>query len=810
MASKRIDISVNGKDNTAGAFNSTSKNISKLGSEASKAGTTIGSSISKGATTASSALSKTGSIGSKVGGLIGSAMSKGANVASQAVSKLGSTASATFSKISSGASKASSSMDGISGAITGLAGSYGLAEMASDAWTGATQRQFNTAYLGTKMSNDAAKGYIKTINEIVAAVPGDDTFMNTILTGAVAKQTNLTTAELNSLGSAVADYTTVSQAMGKSMIETQMDLKEYVSTGNTSQLERDSILKNQMSTLKDQATVSDRILALNKALTAEGYSGLSALDIASIKWESLKGKVQLAITNIGSALLMIAEPIIEFFSMLDEKTNGASTTIAVLVAGVALLVAAFIGLSPVIVSIGSAMSALGLTSMAALGPIGLAIGAIVLAVAAAIYIWNTWGEEITAVYDKFKAGDWSGAFTDIGASATWLGQQIYLAIAAIPGMIGNISGQMVTIGSQLVQWLIDGFTSLSGSLDTIIANLLTPDAGAMGAAGAASGDYFGKGFVDWINANGPTIINTLVQLFTKLLPLIGQVALKLGQVVLIYLGQALMGLGASLLAWILSPFQGVISSVTNAWNTLKSLVSGGMSGTIGIVHGIISVVWGALSALWNLVKGGADGAIGIAHGIISTVWGAVSSLWNLVRGGAQGSVSVSAFVSDAWNAVSGLYNYVRNGASGVVTTIMKTITGGPSAPPSYAHARGPGGSFDGLALNYENYGGMQKNAINGNNSMSGNCVDMSMGLIAMAGGGNIVQGTWNGNPHVWANIGGKDYDPARKALNGTWSPPPRGPSGDSGGITIVGDVYGFDDFQAKVEKANNKIFRNTF
>jgi hypothetical protein len=123
-------------------------------------------------------------------------------------------------------------------------------------------------------------------------------------------------------------------------------------------------------------------------------------------------------------------------------------------------------------------------------------------------------------------------------------------------------------------------------------------------------------------------------------------------------------------------------------------------------------------------------------------------------------------------------------------------------------ARGP---FDGIGLHYENYQGAQKNAWTAAGNLSGNCVDMSLGLIAAAGTGSLVSGTWNGGPHVWANIGGKNYDPARKALEGTWNPPARGPGANVGPAVIIqGDVYGFDDFQRKVQQANNKIVRRVY
>lgn len=282
---------------------------------------------------------------SKVGTTVSQGISKGVDTASSSFNKLKTSASSTFGTISAGAKAASGELGGLGGVISGLAGGYGIMEVAQSMWTGATAKQFNSAYLATKMSSAAANEYISQIQKIVAEVPGDDSYMNQLLTGAVAKQTNLSSTELKALGIAAADYVTVSRSMGKTLLETQMDLKEYVLTGNTGQLERDSILKMQLDTLRGQTTVSGRILALNEALKAEGYQGLSQLDIASIKAEEIKGKFQLAATTVGEKLLPYIEDFMDFMLQLDEKTQGQSTLWMVIVGSVALLALA---LAPVV------------------------------------------------------------------------------------------------------------------------------------------------------------------------------------------------------------------------------------------------------------------------------------------------------------------------------------------------------------------------------------------------------------------------------------------------------------------------------
>ena len=181
MASNRIDVRVDGKDNTSSAFNSVSGSIAKLSQGAGKAGSTIGQAIGKGATTASTT-----------------------------IGKLGTTASSAFQKIASAAGSAgksiASAFDGISGAMGGLLAGYGAMEIAQSAWSGAVQQDFNKQFLATKVGTEAANNYVKSIQDIVAVVPGPDSWMNNLLSGAVAKQTNLSSEELKTLADMSASY----------------------------------------------------------------------------------------------------------------------------------------------------------------------------------------------------------------------------------------------------------------------------------------------------------------------------------------------------------------------------------------------------------------------------------------------------------------------------------------------------------------------------------------------------------------------------------------------------------------------------
>ena len=90
MASKRIDVTVNTKSAGQG-LKAAGKDIGTLKKEASSAGQTIGQSISKGTSTASSSLGKLKSVSNN-----------------------------TFSAIKKGAGDAASSLDSMNGAIGSL------------------------------------------------------------------------------------------------------------------------------------------------------------------------------------------------------------------------------------------------------------------------------------------------------------------------------------------------------------------------------------------------------------------------------------------------------------------------------------------------------------------------------------------------------------------------------------------------------------------------------------------------------------------------------------------------------------------
>lgn len=190
--------------------------------------------------------------------------------------------------------------------------------------------------------------------------------------------------------------------------------------------------------------------------------------------------------------------------------------------------------------------------------------------------------------------------------------------------------------------------------------------------------------------------------------------------------------------------------------------------------------------------------------------------WGSIASWIQGKIGHLRFPSISWGSVASWIQskipqlHWPSGPGGFLSNVYTGAVSAYNKVKAALTPKGPGDGVDynNLSLNYEDYAGTKKNAITASNCLSGNCMDMSIGLMAMNGGrGSLVMGTWNNGPHMWyKDPSGRQLDPARKALQNTWMPPARGPSSNNGRpIIIQGDVYGFDDFAQKVEKANNQI-----
>jgi hypothetical protein len=306
----------------------------------------------------------------------------------------------------------------------------------------------------------------------------------------------------------------------------------------------------------------------------------------------------------------------------------------------------------------------------------------------------------------------------------------------------------------------------------------------------------GGGSFDWIGAVrwwGQQLGMVLSYLIPVIVPMIGAIAycapqiVKLGQYIwiagtyVVAFGQALYGAGL----WI--------------YNLPGRIWSAIMSG----VNSFVSAFWSAANWIWNLP---------------GNLWSLISSRIPTLRwptaGEILGAIKGALGISGPGYNVRSMYNEAK--AQQVASSLQRqAATNTPSASTSKfisaynayksPFAFGPGNDF---TPSYKRYAGHQTNNVwnEDGSCLTGNCVDMTYGMINRYGGGAAI-GNWNGGLHMWyVSPNGEQLDPSRKALEGTWSPPAQGPSSTNAPIIIPVSIGGKKVAEFIVDTVTNEVF----
>jgi uncharacterized protein YukE len=812
MASKQIGINITGKNNASNALKGAAKDIdglkksagsagSTINSSMGKAGSNIGQSISKGANTASqsvqfastrmnTALKSTEQSGNRVSNALKSGFNKagsginksisiGTRTASQALGGLKNSASSVWGSLKAGAGGVKQSIGDLGSAVGGLLGGFTALQAATMAWTGSTQREFNEMYLRTKMAGSAADNYLDIIQDVVAQVPGDDTWMNSLLTGALARQTSLSADQLKRLGTVASKYIIAAQQTGAAVVpeNAERELTAYIKTGNTGLMVRDGILKSHVDELNKAKTPAERIVALEKAMTDEGYMQMDMAALTSSKWDEIKGRIQLAATTVGDKLLPYVEKVLDWIIKLDEDTDGWATTIG------------FVGV--------------------ALAGLGLALAPVVGATLSGYYAMKNYrieAEKAAAANGLNKGpggkpyyGPGGGPSAREGFLGSGVGLATFLGKYALPGVAAGIAGgfglqQMSgTIGQKQVDTTVSavntGPTGLASGLSMLMGqflggkkidpnkvfnemmtsmfsplNVLKTSMGSWSKITDDINKVFGTDF-KWPSMDD--VIGVIKDNFPKIMDFKWPTPMDT-------------------FLFIKSKFPKLPPL---KWPTIGQL----FSFIKGKVPKIPGLKWPSIGSILSYIKR-------IMPRIPSLRWPSPGTIGSWVRSKIR---ALNSLRWPSWGDIKGwIISKINNQRS---VNVGVGGPGGPRGPGPISTARGI--NYNGLSLNYENYPGHEKNPFTAAGCMSGNCVDMSLGLMALNGGrGDIIGGTWNGNPHVWYKTpSGMHMDPARKAINNTWNPPARGPNGNSGTTIMIRNefkapVYGVDDLDKRITR----------
>lgn len=501
----------------------------------------------------------------------------------------------------------------------------------ADSLESAGKQETNRTFLEQALGDpDEAKAKLGEINEIVQALPGDDSVMQGLLGQAVAKDASLTTAELTKMGNAASDYFAAMKNYGKSSSEAFQDMNNYLMTGNTAEIERSPILANHIDKLKEATTIQERSMLLQEALNEEHWGGISAQDTYNNKLETFNGMLERGQYNLGGMFQEGAKGLMDFALQLDDATNGLF--------GMGLAAASFASpLTDMVVGVGQMATGLNALKTAYEGT------AIATAIAEGGF-WSMAAAELAALWPilaiiaalalvavaVYEVGIYFGWWTDVGSmiDAIWAGLlRLWSAfinhpdVQAIIGAIQSAWQALQPAIQSIIAWVGRFFSNSNGARFDAVRAFID----ALGVA--------------WQAVTLPlrTVISVLQQMWGVITTTMGywnQASSKAKQVSSM-IGSAFQGVKGK----VESAFSGVSHAITapfmNAYNTIKPIIDkikwaydtlGSLSGSAGIIPGSAGVT---------------IGSAGISMGSVNGIGNANTNLMNTMSGSIGGTTNIN-------------------------------------------------------------------------------------------------------------------------------------------------------------------------
>ncbi|WP_458454427.1 hypothetical protein [Methanobrevibacter sp.] len=449
-----------------------------------------------------------------------------------------------ISQIADGFSRLKQGASGVGQAMGGLLESAG-------------KQETNKTFLAHALNNDVALAEEKMgeINKIVQDLPGDDTAVQGLLSQAIAKDASLAQDTLKDIGVAYADYASAMSFYGKSGVEAQQDMTNYILAGNTAELELSPILSSHIDKLKEATTVQERAKALQEALNEEHWGGMSQQDTFNNKLETFNGMLERGRYNLGGMFQAGAKSGMQFLMDLDQATWGL----------VGMTIAMGEMASPMFdMAMGFGQIATGLNSMKSLGMIAhlSKLGTALKSTAVAQWLLNI----------AMDANPITIIIIAIIALIAILGY-LYFNNEQVRNAINGLGQTFIYIGQIIYTYLLQAFNTITTTLQGLWTYITT----------------LGGLLPEQVNLTGNNIIDGIL----AVMAFIGTLPMQLAMIFINIIAQAL-GFGNNFAQTMIN---GAIRAVTGFIGRIQS----GVAQFASAVQGIPNALKACLDWAYNLV-----------------------------------------------------------------------------------------------------------------------------------------------------------------------------------------------------------------
>lgn len=407
-------------------------------------------------------------------------------------------------------------------------------------------------------------------------------------------------AALSSMSKAAVEYAKEGKTLSEGLQET-IDKIKNASSSTEALTEASKVFGTKGATRMVDAIKRGKFSLKNLAGTAEDAGGTVAQTFEATidpidKQQQKFNAVQLALAEVGATIAEAMEPILnvaipaikqlaDWFKNLPEPVKQFIVVLGGILAVVAIL-------SPVIVALGIAVTALG----AGLLP----IIAIIVAVAGGIAV-------ATAIVTNFGSiVEWlEGVFPGFGSTveSVWNGVQsvIETVVGAVSEFIQNIFGTLVSwweANHERIQQVVETVWNFISTIIQTVLSFLAP---------------FIQGIFDGILIYIQTVWTVITTVIQGALDVI-------------------LGIVQAVLQVLTGDWSGAWDTLSNVVSTVLETISSTISSIMGGIASIISGIWDGIlsttSSIWEGIKGAISGAIDGAKNAVGSAIEAIKGFFN--------------------------------------------------------------------------------------------------------------------------------------------------------------------------------------
>lgn len=407
-------------------------------------------------------------------------------------------------------------------------------------------------------------------------------------------------AALSSMSKAAVGYAKEGKTLSEGLQET-IDKIKNASSSTEALTEAAKVFGTKGATRMVDAIKRGKFSLKNLAGTAEDAGGTVAQTFEATidpidKQQQKFNAVQLALAEVGATIAEAMEPILnvaipaikqlaDWFKNLPEPVKQFIVVLGGVLAVLAIL-------SPVIVAVGIAVTALG----ASLLPIIAIIVAVAAGIAIAVAIVTNFGSIV----------EWlEGVFPGFGSTveSVWNGIQsvIETVVGAVSEFIQNIFGTLVSwweANHERIQQVVESVWNFISTIIQTVLSFLAP---------------FIQGIFDGILIYIQTVWTVITTVIQGALDVI-------------------LGIVQAVLQVLTGDWSGAWDTLSNVVSTVLETISSTISSIMGGIASIISGIWDGIlsttSSIWEGIKGAISGAIDGAKNAVGSAIEAIKGFFN--------------------------------------------------------------------------------------------------------------------------------------------------------------------------------------